>query len=151
MNKLDEYKADPEKAMALEGEELDRMWRQVRREYRRMAEQCDEAELIVKAWYAPESDPERTLELREKAGIMEQTASDQKTRIADAEQSYLNGSNSAGMLVGAVDRLVDDWYGRLLDDVEWLEYPSWTSKEGMLKKTKPLTAMERLAKMMEER
>lgn len=72
-------------------------------------------------------------------------------RIADADQSYLNGSNSAGMLMGAFDRLVDGWYGEVLDDVEWLEYPAWTSEESEVEKAKPLTAMERLAKMMEER
>lgn len=151
MSKLDEYKTDPEKAMALEGGELKEMWKEVRREYDRLRRQCEDADAIVRAWDSPKSDGERTRREIWLSGTMSTASKKQRVRIADADQSYLNESDSAGMLMGAFDRLVDGWYGEVLDDVEWLEYPAWTSEESEVEKAKPLTAMERLAKMMEER
>ena len=118
MNDLHEYLVDPEKALSLEGEELEEMWKVVRGEYDRLKRECEQARNIIRGWENPENDPHRTAEINRQLPELRAVCEEQEHRIADAEFSYLNEDDCAGFLYGALDRLVDDWYGRALKDVE---------------------------------
>lgn len=153
MKKFEMYLEDPQRVLSLEGEELEEVWSEVKSEYGRLDRQCGEAKLIVKAWEAPESDMIRTEEVRAKLDRMRDALEGQRLRIGDARESYMRKGceSSSGLLYGALDRLTDDWYGVGLDEVKWLDYPEWTSKEKMIERSKPMSAMEMLVRMMEEK
>lgn len=96
-------------------------------EYGRLAGQVDEGQRILRSWKGHEQDLgwDVLVPFRE-------VVSEQELRIIDAEDSYLgelrkwvtgerdDEKNLRGYLMGARDRLEDPWYGRLLDDVEWI-------------------------------
>ena len=121
-------------------------------EYGRLAGQVDEAGRIVRGWKGGEGEVgwDRIRQFRE-------VIAEQELRVMDAEDSYLgvlrewveggeiSEKNLRGYLMGARDRLEDPWYGRLLDDVEWIP-----RREGGTRDVSDMSLEELAAMMMED-
>lgn len=96
-------------------------------EYRRLGEQVEEGKKVIDGWKRIGEWEEVEWKTRM---AFEKALVEQSRRVSDGYESYVDlieekvreGEDVGdGLLYGAWDRLGDEWYGSLLDDVEWPE------------------------------